>query len=166
MHQLKRLLHYVRPYWFYVAASVVSMALVGLLDAFRLLLIGPVFDYVLNPSEQSRELHLLPTTNWTLKLNWFVPGHFHNVWTMVAFALVTATVLKGIFDYIGTYLVNYAGFGMITDLRDDLYNDILRSSAAFFTRHTTGTLLSTIVNDIERVQFAMSSVLAEFLQQF
>ena len=55
---------------------------------------------------------------------------------------------------------------MITDLRDDLYNAILRSSAAFFTKHTTGTLLSTIVNDIEKVQFAMSSVLAEFLQQF
>src|SRR5207302_10110024 len=30
----------------------------------------------------------------------------------------------------------------------------------------TGTLLSTIINDIERVQYAMSTVLAEFLQQF
>jgi len=165
MHQLKRLLHYVRPYWFYVAASVVSMALVGLLDAFRLLLIGPVFDYVLNPSEQSRELHLLPTTNWTLKLNWFVPGHFHNVWTMVAFALVAATVLKGIFDYVGTYLVNYAGFGMITDLRNELYAATLRRSVAFFQKHSTGTLLSALVNDMERVQYAMSTVLAEFLQQ-
>src|SRR5208337_1296653 len=90
----------------------------------------------------------------------------HNPWTMVAFALVAATVLKGIFDYTGTYLVNYAGFGMITDLRDDLYNAIMRSSAAFFAKHTTGTLLSTIVNDIEKVQSAMSGVLAEFLQQF
>ena len=51
MRQLKRLLHYVRPYWFYVVASVVSMALVGLLDAFRLLLIGPIFDRVLNPGD-------------------------------------------------------------------------------------------------------------------
>ncbi len=84
----------------------------------------------------------------------------------MAFALVTATVLKGIFDYAGTYLVNYAGFGMITDLRNELYNSILRRSAAFYQQHTTGTLISTIVNDIERVQFAMSSVLAEFLQQF
>ena len=70
------------------------------------------------------------------------------------------------FDYAGTYLVSYAGFGMITDLRNDLYNAVLRRSAAFFQKHTTGTLLSTIINDIERVQFAMSSVLAEFLQQF
>ena len=76
----------------------------------------------------------------------------------MAFALVAATVLKGIFDYAGTYLVNYAGYGMITDLRDDLYNAFLRRSAAFFSKHTTGTLLSTIINDIERVQFAMSTV--------
>ena len=165
MRQLKRLLHYVQPYWFYVAASVVSMALVGLLDAFRLLLIGPIFDFVLNPSEQSRELHLLPSTRWSLQLNWFVPGHFHNVWTMVAFALVAATVLKGIFDYLGTYLVNYAGFGMITDLRNELYTATLRRSVAFFQKHTTGTLLSALINDMERVQYAMSTVLAEFLQQ-
>jgi subfamily B ATP-binding cassette protein MsbA len=158
-------LHYVKPYWLYVAASVVSMALVGLLDAFRLLLIGPIFDSVLNPSSQSRELHLLPATRFTLQLNWFVPEHFHNVWTMVAFALVAATVLKGIFDYLGTYLVNYAGFGMITDLRNELYSATLRRSVAFFQKHTTGTLLSALVNDMERVQYAMSTVLAEFLQQ-
>ena len=64
MRQLKRLLHYVKPYWFYLLASVVSMALVGLFDAFRLLLIGPIFDHVLNPGTQSRELQLLPTTRW------------------------------------------------------------------------------------------------------
>ncbi len=165
MRQLKRLLHYVKPYWFYVVASVVSMAFVGALDAFRLLLIGPIFDFVLNPGEQSHELHLLPTSRWVLKLNWFVPGHFHNVWTMVAFALVTATVLKGIFDYLGTYLVNYAGFGMITDLRNQLYSATLKRSVAFFQKHTTGTLLSALINDMERVQYAMSTVLAEFLQQ-
>jgi subfamily B ATP-binding cassette protein MsbA len=71
-----------------------------------------------------------------------------------------------VFDYAGTYLVNYAGYGLITDLRNSLYNSVLRRSAAFFQRNTTGTLVSTIVSDVERVQFAMSSVLAEFLQQF
>jgi subfamily B ATP-binding cassette protein MsbA len=165
---IARLLRYVVPYWWQFLASVALMAMVGLLDAGRVLLIGPIFDNVLNPASQDKTIPLfrLPGSERFLNLQQLVPSHFHNPWTMVAFALVSATVLKGIFDYIGTYLVNYAGFGMITDLRDDLYNAILRSSAAFFTKHTTGTLLSTIVNDIEKVQFAMSSVLAEFLQQF
>src|SRR5580700_7674931 len=165
---IARLLRYVLPYWWQFLVSVALMALVGLLDAGRVLLIGPIFDRVLNPGSQGRTIQLfkLPGSERFLDLQQLVPSHFHNPWNMVAFALVTATVLKGIFDYAGTYLVNYAGFGMITDLRDDLYNAILRSSAAFFTKHTTGTLLSTIVNDIEKVQYAMSSVLAEFLQQF
>ncbi len=167
-HPLRRLLRYVLPYWWPFLASVALMALVGLLDSFRLLLVGPTLDRVLNPGSQGRTLQLfrLPGTERFLDLQQLVPSHFHNPWTVVAFALVASTVLKGVFDYAGTYLVNYAGFGMITDLRDDLYNAILRSSAAFFTKHTTGTLLSTIVNDVEKVQFAMSSVLAEFLQQF
>src|ERR1700674_3696481 len=163
-----RLVRYVLPYWWQFLVSVALMALVGLLDAGRVLLIGPIFDRVLNPGSQGRTIQLfkLPGTERFLNLQQLVPSHFQNPWTVVAFALVAATVLKGIFDYAGTYLVNYAGFGMITDLRDDLYNAILRSSAAFFTKHTTGTLLSTMVNDIERVQYAMSGVLAEFLQQF
>ena len=166
MRQLTRLLRFVLPYWWQVLASVTFMALVGLLDAFRVLLIGPIFDNVLNPNSPGKTIQLLPNSNYSFQLRQLVPSHFQNPWTVVAFALVATTVLKGIFDYSGTYLVNYAGFGMITDLRDKLYDAILRRSAAFFTRHTTGTLLSTIVNDIERVQFAMSSVLAEFLQQF
>jgi subfamily B ATP-binding cassette protein MsbA len=62
--------------------------------------------------------------------------------------------------------VNYTGFALITDLRNDLYSATLRRSVGFFQKYTTGTLLSAIVNDIERVQYALSTVLAEFLQQF
>ena len=166
--QLARVLRYLLPYLLPFIASVLLMALVGLLEAFRLLLIGPIFDSVLNPLSQGRNLQLfkIPGTDRVFELQQVIPSHFQNPWTAVAFALVAATVLKGIFDYTGTYLVNYAGYGMITDLRDDLYNAFLRRSAAFFSKHTTGTLLSTIINDIERVQFAMSTVLAEFLQQF
>jgi subfamily B ATP-binding cassette protein MsbA len=168
MRQLTRLVRYALPYWWQILSSVVLMALVGALDAFKYLLIGPILERVLNPSTGSKDIQLfvVPLTHHPVYLQQFVPSHFTNAWTMVAVALVGSTVLKGIFDYAGTYLINHAGFGMITDLRDDLYNAILRRSAAFFSKHTTGTLLSTIVNDIERVQYAMSTVLAEFLQQF
>jgi subfamily B ATP-binding cassette protein MsbA len=163
---LPRLLHYVIPYGLHVFASVVLMALVGLLDAFRVLLIGPIFDRVLNPTTHAPGITLFTLPGGAgIDLHRFIPAHFQNDWTAVAFALVAATLLKGVCDYAGTYLVNYAGFGMITDLRNDLYNAILRRSVAFFHRHSTGTLLSTIINDVEKVQYAMSNVLGEFLQQ-
>ena len=168
MRQLTRLLRYGGPYRWQLIPSVILLAGVGLLDAFRLLLIGPILDRVLNPGSPEREIQLfkLPGASHAIFLQRFVPQHFQNPWTVVAFALVAATVLKGLFDYAGTYLVNYAGFGLITDLRNHLYNAVLRRSAAFFQKHATGSLLSTIINDIERVQYAMSTVLAEFLQQF
>jgi ATP-binding cassette, subfamily B, bacterial MsbA len=167
MRQLTRLLRYALPYWWQILASVILMAAVGFLDSFRLLLIGPILDRVLNPSAPAHDLRLfqVPGTHYSVQLQQFVPSHLQNPWSVVAFALIVSTLLKGVFDYAGTYLVSYAGFGTITDLRNDMYGAILRRSAAFFQKHTTGTLLSTIINDIERVQFALSSVLAEFLQQ-
>src|SRR6201998_2956700 len=144
------------------------MAAVGALDAFKYLLVRPIFDRVLNPSTGSQEIQLfsIPHAHYSIYLQQLVPSHFTNAWNIVAFALVASTILKGICDYAGTYLVNHAAFGLRTDLRHQSYHRILRRSAAFFSRHATGTLLSTIVNDIERVQYAMSTVLSELLQQF
>lgn len=167
MRQLTRLLRYLAPYGWQFWPSVLLLAAVGLLDAFRVLLVGPILDRVLNPSTGSEDIKLftIPHSHHAIYLQKFVPSHFHNAWTIVAYAFVASTLLKGICDYAGTYLVNYAGYGMITDLRNHLYDSVLRRSAAFFQKHTTGTLISTIVTDIERVQYAVSSVLAEFLQQ-
>jgi subfamily B ATP-binding cassette protein MsbA len=168
MRQLMRLVRYVFPFILQLLPGVLLLAAVGFLEAFRLMLLKPVFDRVLNPATGSDHILLftIPKINRPIYLQSVVPTHFHNAWSIVAFALVASTVLKGMFDYTGTYLVNHAGFGMITNLRNDLYNSVLRRSAAFFQKHTTGTLISTIINDIERVQFAMSNVLSEFLQQF
>ncbi|HUN89892.1 MAG TPA: ABC transporter ATP-binding protein [Terriglobales bacterium] len=163
-----RLLRFVLPYLPQLASSVLLMAIVGLADAFRILLVGPVFDRVLNPASQSNDIQLLkiPFTNRVFYLQEMMPHWVSpNAWTLVAVALVGSALMKAICDYAGTYLVNYAGYGMITDLRDSLYGRILRRSVAFFHKHTTGTLLSTLINDIEKIQFAMSTVLADFLQQ-
>jgi subfamily B ATP-binding cassette protein MsbA len=167
MRQLTRLLRYVRPFLLQLFPGVALLAAVGFLEAFRLILLKPVLDRVLNPASGSENILLftIPRIGRPVYLQQFVPSTMHNAWTIVAFALVASTFLKGLLDYAGTYLVNHAGFGMITDLRDDLYNAILRQSAAFFSKHATGTLLSTMVSDIDRVQYAMSAVLAEFLQQ-
>ena len=167
LRQVIRLVGYVLPFLVQLLSGVILLAGVGFLEAFRLVLLKPVLDRVLNPSSGSENIVLftMPQTGQPIYLQHFVPTHFHDAWAIVAYALVLSTVLKGCFDYVGTYLVNHAGFGMITNLRNDLYDSVLRRSAAFFQKHTTGTLISTIINDIERVQYAMSSILAEFLQQ-
>jgi len=144
------------------------MALVGAMQALRVFLVKPIFDKVLRPEEQGADFLLFkfPGVQHPTDLHFLVPSHFHNAWDVVAYILIVSAIVKSICDYAGTYLINYAGFGMITDLRNDLYDAVLRRSVAFFQKHTTGMLLSTIINDIEKVQVAMSSILADFLQQF
>ena len=168
MRRFLRLLLYVRPYALYSGASIALMALVGALAAFRILLIRPILDKVLKPDGVNSGVLVFPVPHLKhgLNLSWVAPSHFHNAWDIVAYALIVSAVLKSVCDYAGTYLVNYAGFRMITDLRNDLYDTILRRSTAFFQKNTTGTLISTLINDIGRVQTAMSTVLSDFLQQF
>ena len=167
MKRFFRLTLYVAPYWFQSLLGVVLLAAVGLLEALRLLILGPILRTVLDPSVKNESIPLFPKLSgpFQFDLMKMVPPHFHNAWAVVAFALIASTVLKGICDYCGTYLVNYAGYGMITDLRNHLYETIMKSSSSFFHKHATGTILSTLINDVERVQTAVSAVLGEFLQQ-
>jgi subfamily B ATP-binding cassette protein MsbA len=169
MKNFLRLLRYGVPYVLQVLPGVLLLAMVGVLDTFRTLLFQPIFDKVLKPDAPEGPITLgLPNSPWHFDLRMAVPPflHMHNAWNVVAFALVVSTVLKGLCDYMGTYLVNYAGFGMITDLRNHLYEATLRRSSSFFHKHATGTILSTLINDVDRVQNAVSSVIGEFLQQF
>ncbi len=169
MKNFLRLLRYGLPYTLEWLPGVVLSALVGLLDTFRVLLLQPIFDQVLRPDAPEGPIIVgLKNSQWQLDLRVLAPHfmHMHNAWTVVAYAMIASTVLKGICDYVGTYLVNYAGFGTITDLRNHLYETIIRRSSRFFHQNPTGTILSTLINDVDRVQVAMSSVIGDFLQQF
>lgn len=168
MRQLARLLGFLRPYLPQFIASILLMAVVGAMEGFRILLVGPIVDRVLNPSSPGRALPLftIPGTQQTIYLQDFVPQYFRNPLTVVAVALVGTALIKGVCDYAGTYLVNHAGLGLITDLRNRLYDRILERSIAFFSRNSTGTLISTVVSDIDKIQVTFTIALAEFLQQF
>ncbi|MGD0830737.1 MAG: ABC transporter ATP-binding protein [Terracidiphilus sp.] len=168
MKNFLRLLRYGLPFWFQWLPGVFLLAMVGALESLRIVLFVPILGVVLDPHNQSNELKLFPMApvGWQFDIHRFVPPQLHNAWTVVAFALIVSTVLKGLCDYSGTYLVNYAGFGMITDLRNHLYEITLLRSSSFFHKHPTGSILSTLINDVDRVQNAVSSVLGDFLQQF
>jgi subfamily B ATP-binding cassette protein MsbA len=168
MRQIFRLLRFGLPYWLHWFPGVLLLAAVGLLEALRMAFFVPILGVVLRPSNPSSALPLFPFAppQWQFDIHRFVPFWMHNAWTVVAFALVGSTIIKGLCDYAGTYLVNYAGYGMVTDIRNHLYEAIMRRSASFFHRYPTGTILSTLINDVDRVQMAVSSVLGDFLQQF
>jgi len=167
MNELLRLLAYARRYWFYLILSVLLMALVGAAHASIALLVGPIFDYVLNPTAPDKPVMLftIPGLNYPVYLNQFMPAKVHNIATMVALAILVVFAVKGLCDYLANYMINYAGFSAVTDLRNTVFEKVLRHGSEFFEAHSTGRLMSSIMNDIEKIQVAISHILADFLRQ-
>jgi len=167
MNDFLRLLGYTRRYWFFLLLSVVLMALVGAAHASIALLIGPIFDRVLNPASPDTPVLLftLPLFHYPIYLEQLTPHRIHNIWTMVAIAILIVFAVKGICDYFANYMINYVGFSAVTDLRNAVFEKVLRHGSAFFEAHATGRLMSSIMNDIEKIQVAASHILADLLRQ-
>jgi ATP-binding cassette, subfamily B, bacterial MsbA len=162
-----RLIALARPYWPMLAGSVLLMACVGAAHAMIAFLIGPVFDRVLNPASADTPVLLftVPVFKHAVYLNQLVPSGLSNIWNKVAFAILIVFLVKGLCDYFGNYLVNYVGVSAVTDLRNRVFEKVIRQGAQFFESNSTGKLMSSIMNDIEKIQVATSHILADLLRQ-
>ncbi len=167
MSKSRRLAGLIRPYTPRFLAAIVLMAIVGACEAIIALLIRPVFDRVLEPAHSTAPMVLfkLPFHGPAITLQEFMPGGVHDAWTMVAIAIVAVTLIKGLSGYFATYSINFVGQSVVRDLRNLLYAKVTAQSMASFSANPTGRLISTVTNDIERVQDAVSHVAANFLKQ-
>src|SRR3989442_9785266 len=79
------------------------------------LLIGPIFDRVLNPASPDTPVKLFTLFRYPIYLEQLTPPGIHNIWTMVAIALLIVFAAKGICDYFANYMINYVAFSAVTD---------------------------------------------------
>jgi subfamily B ATP-binding cassette protein MsbA len=167
MTQVQRLLAFLKPYSFRFLVAFILMALVGACEALTALLIKPVFDRVLAPGTDAGRIVLFqwPFGGRAIYLQSFFPPWIHNAWTIVAIAIVSVTLIKGVAEFLATYFINFIGHSVVRDLRNLLYSRIIQQSMAFFTRNSTGRLMSAVTSDIERIQYAVSQTAADFLKQ-
>jgi subfamily B ATP-binding cassette protein MsbA len=165
MAQVQRLLTFLRPYAFRFAVAVVLMAVVGACEAVTALLIRPVFDRLFTPGSAPIFLFKWPFTGQPIYLQEFLPARIHNVWTVIAIAIITVTALKGLAEFFATYFINYVGHSVVRDLRNLLYSRIIQQSIAFFSNNSTGKLMSAVTSDIEKVQNAVSQTSADSLRE-
>lgn len=167
MTELLQLLRFTRPYAPRLVISVLLMALVGACHGLVAILAEPVFDRILNPSAPPGPvpLYQIPFTDFQLSLNDLLPSGVDDIWSVVAFGIIGVFLVKGICNYLGAYFVNYVGLAAVRDLRNEVYGVVLNQSPAFFQKTHTGRLISSLVNDIEKIQVAMSHILADLLRQ-
>lgn len=164
MKDLYRLLRYAKPYSPALIASVLFMAIVGLSQGLLLVLIPLIFERVLTPSAPDTPAPLFPHTHIHLYLNNLIP-FAHNIWTMVAIGILICFFANGVCDYCGNYLVNWVGINAVMDLRQEVFDRVLLQDAHFFENQSTGRIMSSIMNDIEKIQISVSTMLADWLRQ-
>ena len=164
--QLRRLFGYVKPYSFRLFLGVLLVAFVAAAEGVVALMIVPAVEYVLDPTKVSTQLPLvkLPWSGHTVYLNWFFP-HVHNVATIFALTLFTLYATKAVAEYLGVTQIQYAGHAAIRDLRNALYEKIIRQPIGFFQRNQTGRIISTTINDVDKTRLALSEYLADLFQK-
>jgi ATP-binding cassette, subfamily B, bacterial MsbA len=164
---MRRLLTLAQRHWPLLAIAAALMAAAGAMQGLMALLIGPIFDRVLNPSAPDSPvlLYTVPVLNFPLYLQNFMPSNVQSVWVMVASAILGVFLLRGLFDYLGNYLISRAGLSVVTDLRQRVFDHVLKQDAQFFELNTTGSVMSSIMSDIEKIQTATSHLLADWFRQ-
>jgi len=167
IQEVWRLLRYVRPYRARLAAGIAALVLVGLAEGLVALMITPLFDRILNPSNLDPRLPLvtLPFGGPTVFLNSLVPGGLQYVWAVYALALVVLFAVKAVAEFYGVLQVQSVGLYAVTDLRNQVYEKLVRQPAGFFLRQPLGRLMSAVVNDVERVRNTLSESLAVLCRQ-
>jgi ATP-binding cassette, subfamily B, bacterial MsbA len=142
-----RLLAYARPYWGRLAAAVVAMLFYAAASAGLVTLIKPLLDSVLSDR--------LDLTFAGVRVDL-------RTWSV---AVLVIYFFKGLGAYFSTYLMTDVGQRVVRDLRDQLFRHILNQSASFFSRRTSGQLLSGITNDVQQIQLAVSETVGDLLRE-
>ncbi len=164
--QLKRLLGYVKPYRLSMGLGVIFLSVVGVAEGVIAFMIVPIFSRVLNPTAPDSQVLLFTIPGGPqIYLNRFFPHSIHNVWTVVAISMLVVFLVKSLAEFGGNSLVQFAGHRAITDLRNAVYERIIRQPIGFFQQEPTGRIMSAVINDVERARPALSEYLADVFRQ-
>lgn len=167
MKELFRLLGFAKRYSPILALAIALMLIAGAMHAAIPLLLKVVVDHVLTPAAVGgrAELIKLPFPPHLVYLDQVIPFPLTSIWGLVAVAILMVFLVKGITDYLGNYLIAFVGFSAVTDLRQSTFEKVVREEHEFFQKHTTGMLMSSIMSDIDKIQLAVSQMLADFFRQ-
>ncbi len=158
MSELKRLLKYVRHYWLLFAFALIAMVLGALFETAIGALLVPIFNQFL-PNSGIKSKTLFDLSSLVPRDDWF------KAWIAISVLLIVFTVLKGIAEYFSSYLMAKIGQSTVLELRNELYEHLLKQSATFFEKHRTNFLVSRLVISCAAIELAVSSNLRDVLRE-
>ncbi|HKB69208.1 MAG TPA: ABC transporter ATP-binding protein [Thermoanaerobaculia bacterium] len=177
MTVLRRLLRYVLPYRGKILAALAAMVVVAVSTGALVFFFRSLFDDVLAPARGGRPAEALPALARSghgaavraldaayAALKAGIVARGIPLWAAVPAMLLGALVVKNVFSYLSEFAFNGIGLSMVRDLRGDAYDHLVRQSASFYSRSTTGDLMSRLLGDVELIQGAFGTRIADLFQ--
>jgi subfamily B ATP-binding cassette protein MsbA len=118
-------------------------------------LVGKILPTVFGSPEQ-RTQPLLVFPDWLGWAPWYLPKG-HEVFFAVSF-LPTIFLVRGLSQFISTYLLNLAGLKVVESVRRAVFVKIQEMHLGFFGKMPTGDLLQRIINDANAVRLVLIDI--------
>jgi subfamily B ATP-binding cassette protein MsbA len=136
-----RLLTWVRPYAWALAGAVLAMALSGAIE-------GAFVKYL------------------EVMLRWLFAEGRRDATTLMAapLGIVAIFAVSGIAGFIGGYGAQWVGNKVILDLRQAMFESLLRVPTVYFDQHTPGSLIGKVASDVLGLQNAATTVLTNVVK--
>jgi subfamily B ATP-binding cassette protein MsbA len=151
-----RLIRLLHPYRLSFVLALVCMAAFALSTGALAYLIGPAIKFLF-AGDSPETIRLVPFDLFTIEKEKMILA--------IPLAVIVVAVIKGLSFFGNAYYMGYVGLRVVTDLRDKLYEHILRLPVNYFAHTPTGTLTSRLTNDVSMLQKTTSDTLAVALRQ-
>ena len=153
---IKRLGHYVKPYWVQAVISSISVMLKSLSDVAGPYLLKVAIDRYLvkDPEAQLSWLgQRLPSDPW---LGITRLAELYTLTLLLAYA----------FEFIQTYLMQWLGQKMMFDLRRDIFRHMQRLHVGFFDTHAVGRLVTRLTSDVDAINEMFTAGILAIVDDF
>jgi len=138
---MKRLLRYLRPYWFVSAAALVAILLYGILQALPPYLLKVEVDRYLDPSGRQQIPQFLAR---------FLSRDPRAGIVQIALALFLPTVvLTFLLEFSQSFAMQWVGQKVMYDLRKEIFTHLQRLQLSFYDRNPVGRLVTRVTTDVD-----------------
>ena len=154
----RRLYGYVKPYKFRFILGLASGVAFGMVSSLFPLAVARVTSTV---------FHGAAPNPMALRSNMAVldAGPKVNSIVLICLAIPVIMTLRSLCSYGNTYCMQWVSNKVITDIRTELFNKMVRHSMDFFNKMRSGFLMSCITNNTRVMQMALTSVSSDLFKQ-
>jgi len=164
MKKFRRLFVYIKPYWGLAILNAIFNVLGAVFALFSLTMAIPFLGVLFDIQEPVRNKLPLAFNVESIQhnFNYFLTNQIDNHGKIAALLLVCVVVImSSLFKNFCIFLANYfmapIRNGVIRDIRNKLYNKILKLPLSYFSNERKGDILSRMSSDIQEVEWSIMS---------